>query len=139
MQQKRCDPMMRPVYDPVFVFKRITKLLIEQDGPDWREKLPNIPLVPLSAQQHRHEEPPSAELAQARAARAAEEAGRCICQPPAPAGPLWHRNGSSVFACPPHHCEQQHIVRESSWQLCSGSAGVVSGFSFREISLSLKY
>ncbi|XP_048880371.1 sperm-associated antigen 1-like isoform X2 [Brienomyrus brachyistius] len=55
---------------------RITKLLIEQDGPDWREKLPDIPLVPLSAQQHRQEEPPSAELAEARAARAAEEAAK---------------------------------------------------------------
>ncbi|KAI1894092.1 hypothetical protein AGOR_G00112270 [Albula goreensis] len=55
---------------------RITKLLIEQDGPEWREKLPEIPLVPLSAQQHRKEEPPSAELAQARAARAAQETAR---------------------------------------------------------------
>ncbi|XP_029115851.1 sperm-associated antigen 1A isoform X2 [Scleropages formosus] len=55
---------------------RITKLLIEQDGPDWREKIPEIPLVPLSAQQHRREEPPSEEVAQARAARAAEQAAR---------------------------------------------------------------
>ncbi|KAG7470083.1 hypothetical protein MATL_G00135580 [Megalops atlanticus] len=55
---------------------RITKMLIEQDGPDWREKLPEIPLVPLSAQQHRREEPPSKEVLQARAARAAEEAAK---------------------------------------------------------------
>ncbi|KAJ8291090.1 hypothetical protein GJAV_G00021260 [Gymnothorax javanicus] len=55
---------------------RITKLLIEQDGPDWREKIPEIPLVPLSAQQHRREEPPSEELARARAARAAQETAR---------------------------------------------------------------
>lgn len=55
---------------------RITKLLIEQDGPDWREKLPEIPLVPLSAQQHRREEPPSEEVLQARAARKAEEEGQ---------------------------------------------------------------
>lgn len=53
---------------------RITKVLIEQDGPDWREQLPEIPKVPLSAQQHRREEP-SAELLQARAARAEEEKG----------------------------------------------------------------
>ncbi|MFT7816212.1 sperm-associated antigen 1 [Arapaima gigas] len=55
---------------------RITKLLIEQDGPDWREKIPEIPLVPLSAQQHRRQEPPSEEVVQARAARAAEEAAQ---------------------------------------------------------------
>ncbi|KAL7830036.1 hypothetical protein SRHO_G00311630 [Serrasalmus rhombeus] len=54
---------------------RITKLLIEQDGPDWREKLPEIPVVPLSAQQHRREEP-SAEVLQARAARAEQEKAR---------------------------------------------------------------
>ncbi|KAJ8353741.1 hypothetical protein SKAU_G00213080 [Synaphobranchus kaupii] len=55
---------------------RISRMLIEQDGPDWREKLPEIPLVPLSAQQHRREEPPNAELAQARVARAAQETAR---------------------------------------------------------------
>ncbi|XP_030644588.1 sperm-associated antigen 1A [Chanos chanos] len=55
---------------------RITKLLIEQDGPDWREKLPEIPLVPLSAQQHHRPQQPSAEVLQARAARAAEEEAR---------------------------------------------------------------
>ncbi|XP_028819669.1 sperm-associated antigen 1A [Denticeps clupeoides] len=54
---------------------RITKLLIEQDGPEWREKLPEIPLVPLSAQQHRRDEP-SAEAVQARAAREAEKEAR---------------------------------------------------------------
>ncbi len=47
-------------------------MLIDQDGPDWREKLPEIPMVPLSAQQHRKDEP-SAEVLQARAARAEQE------------------------------------------------------------------
>ncbi|XP_056289522.1 sperm-associated antigen 1-like [Pseudoliparis swirei] len=51
---------------------RITRLLIDQDGAEWREKLPDIPLVPLSAQQHRREQPPSAEVLQARAERNAE-------------------------------------------------------------------
>lgn len=55
---------------------RITKLLIEQDGPNWREKLPDIPVVPLSSQQHRREEPPSEEQLRARAARKAEEDAR---------------------------------------------------------------
>ncbi|KAM4630340.1 sperm-associated antigen 1A [Polymixia lowei] len=55
---------------------RITKMLIEQDGPEWREKLPEIPLVPLSAKQHHKEKPVSAELSQARAARAAQEEAR---------------------------------------------------------------
>uniref|UniRef100_A0A8C6ZQS1 Sperm associated antigen 1 n=2 Tax=Nothoprocta TaxID=8806 RepID=A0A8C6ZQS1_NOTPE len=32
---------------------RITKTLIDQDGPGWREKLPPIPVVPVSAQLHR--------------------------------------------------------------------------------------
>lgn len=50
-------------------------MLIEQDGSEWREKLPDIPLVPLSAQQHRREEPPSAEVLQARAEKAARDAG----------------------------------------------------------------
>ncbi|XP_073678027.1 sperm-associated antigen 1A [Garra rufa] len=54
---------------------RITKVLIEQDGPDWREKLPEIPMVPISAQQHRKDEP-SAEVLQARAARAEQEKAR---------------------------------------------------------------
>lgn len=49
-------------------------MLIEQDGPDWREKLPEIPMVPLSAQQHRKDEP-SAEVLQARTARAEQEKG----------------------------------------------------------------
>ncbi|XP_041868320.1 sperm-associated antigen 1A [Melanotaenia boesemani] len=52
---------------------RITKMLIEQDGPDWREKLPEIPAVPLSVQQQHREKPISIEMAQARAARAAQE------------------------------------------------------------------
>lgn len=56
-------------------FRRITRMLIEEDGAEWREKLPDIPLVPLSAQQHRREEPPSAEVLQARAEKAAKDAG----------------------------------------------------------------
>ncbi|XP_061086931.1 sperm-associated antigen 1A [Conger conger] len=67
------DMSVQSAHDSV---NRITKLLIEQDGPDWREKLPEIPLVPLSARQHRKEEPPNAELAQARAARVAQETAR---------------------------------------------------------------
>nr|XP_020494172.2 sperm-associated antigen 1 [Labrus bergylta] len=55
---------------------RITRLLIEQDGTEWREKLPDIPLVPLSAQQHRREEPPSEKVLQARAEKAAMDAER---------------------------------------------------------------
>ncbi|XP_012993316.2 sperm-associated antigen 1 isoform X2 [Esox lucius] len=55
---------------------RITRLLIDQDGEQWREKLPEIPLVPLSAQQHRREEPPSAEALQARAEKAKQDAAR---------------------------------------------------------------
>ncbi|KFP07678.1 Sperm-associated antigen 1, partial [Calypte anna] len=31
---------------------RITKTLIDQDGPNWREKLPPIPAVPVAAQLH---------------------------------------------------------------------------------------
>lgn len=62
------------IVDISLVFFRITKQLMEQDGPDWREKLPEIPNVPISAQQHRREEP-SAEVLQARAARAEEEKG----------------------------------------------------------------
>lgn len=50
-------------------------MLIDQDGADWREKLPDIPLVPVSAQQHRREEPPSAEVLKARAEREARDAG----------------------------------------------------------------
>ncbi|XP_035384850.1 sperm-associated antigen 1A [Electrophorus electricus] len=49
---------------------RITKLLIEQDGTDWREKLPEIPMVPLSAQQHSKEEPARVEQEKARQAEA---------------------------------------------------------------------
>lgn len=55
---------------------RITKVLIEQDGPGWREKLPEIPVVPLSVQQWHRERPVSAEVAQAQAARAAQEEGQ---------------------------------------------------------------
>ncbi|KFO74026.1 Sperm-associated antigen 1, partial [Cuculus canorus] len=32
---------------------RITKTLIDQDGPSWRDKLPPIPVVPVAAQLHR--------------------------------------------------------------------------------------
>ncbi|XP_026698320.1 sperm-associated antigen 1 isoform X1 [Athene cunicularia] len=32
---------------------RITKTLIDQDGPSWRQKLPPIPVVPVAAQLHR--------------------------------------------------------------------------------------
>ncbi|XP_029307422.1 sperm-associated antigen 1 [Cottoperca gobio] len=55
---------------------RITRLLIEEDGIEWREKLPDIPLVPLLAQQHRREEPPSAEVLQARAEKTVRDAER---------------------------------------------------------------
>ncbi|XP_030013935.1 sperm-associated antigen 1A-like [Sphaeramia orbicularis] len=55
---------------------RITRLLIEQDGAEWRDKLPEIPLVPLSAQQHRKQEPLSEEALQARAEKAARDAER---------------------------------------------------------------
>ncbi|KAK7899032.1 hypothetical protein WMY93_019885 [Mugilogobius chulae] len=55
---------------------RITKMLIEQDGPEWREKLPEIPVVPLSVQQQHREKPLSEEQIQARAARAAQEEAR---------------------------------------------------------------
>lgn len=55
---------------------RITKVLIEQDGPGWREKLPEIPIVPLSVQQQHRERPVSTEVAQAQAARAAQEEGQ---------------------------------------------------------------
>lgn len=50
-------------------------MLIEQDGPEWREKLPEIPAVPLSVQQQHREKPISIEQAQARAARAAQDEG----------------------------------------------------------------
>ncbi|KAM8883972.1 sperm-associated antigen 1A isoform 1-T1 [Synchiropus picturatus] len=55
---------------------RITKMLIEQDGPEWREKLPVIPVVPLSIQQKHREKPVSAEVVQARAAKAALDEAR---------------------------------------------------------------
>lgn len=55
---------------------RITKMLIDQDGPDWRDKLPEIPVVPLSVQQQHRDKPLSEEQVQARAARAAQEEAR---------------------------------------------------------------
>ncbi|XP_027013199.2 sperm-associated antigen 1A isoform X2 [Tachysurus fulvidraco] len=63
------DSSVQAAHDSVH---RITKQLMEQDGPDWREKLPEIPNVPISAQQHRREEP-SADVLHARAVRAEEE------------------------------------------------------------------
>ncbi|XP_055359369.1 sperm-associated antigen 1-like isoform X2 [Betta splendens] len=67
------DTSVQAAHDSV---NRITRLLIEQDGPEWRENLPEIPLVPLSAQQHHIKEPPSAEVLQARAEKAARDAER---------------------------------------------------------------
>uniref|UniRef100_A0A3Q2P463 Sperm associated antigen 1a n=1 Tax=Fundulus heteroclitus TaxID=8078 RepID=A0A3Q2P463_FUNHE len=64
------DTGMQAANDSV---NRITKVLIEQDGPQWREELPEIPVVPLSVQQQHRERPVSIEQAQARAARAAQE------------------------------------------------------------------
>ncbi|XP_030638965.1 sperm-associated antigen 1 [Chanos chanos] len=67
------DMSVQAAHDSI---NRITRLLIEQNGPEWREKLPEIPVVPLSAQRHRVEAPPTAEEAQARAERAAQEAAK---------------------------------------------------------------
>ncbi|KAM7420181.1 hypothetical protein PAMA_014742 [Pampus argenteus] len=67
------DISVQAAHDSV---NRITRMLIDQDGPEWREKLPEIPLVPLSAQQHRREEPPTAEVLKARAEKAARDAER---------------------------------------------------------------
>lgn len=74
-------------------------MLIEQDGPEWREKLPDIPLVPLSAQQHRREEPPSAEVLQARAEKAARDAGRFDAEATSSPSPEFFQNvtGGVVF------------------------------------------
>lgn len=51
-------------------------MLIEQDGPGWRDKLPEIPVVPMDVQREHRRKPVSAEVAEARAARAAQEEGR---------------------------------------------------------------
>ncbi|XP_068179654.1 sperm-associated antigen 1-like [Antennarius striatus] len=67
------DVTVQAAHDSV---NRITRLLIGQDGPEWREKLRNIPMVPLSAQQHRREEPPNVEVLLARAEKAARDAER---------------------------------------------------------------
>ncbi|XP_054620165.1 sperm-associated antigen 1A [Dunckerocampus dactyliophorus] len=67
------DPGVQAAHDSVH---RITKMLIEQDGPAWREKLPEIPVVPLTVQQRHREKPVSVEQARARAARAAREEAR---------------------------------------------------------------
>ncbi|KAJ0000077.1 hypothetical protein NQD34_011919 [Periophthalmus magnuspinnatus] len=67
------DMSVQAAHDSV---NRITRLLIEQDGADWRDKLPEIPLVPLSAQQHHRPEQPSEEVLQARADKAKRDAGR---------------------------------------------------------------
>lgn len=64
------DTSVQTAHDSVH---RITKMLIEQDGPDWRAKLPEIPAVPLSVQLQHRDKPISAEVAQARAARATQE------------------------------------------------------------------
>ncbi|XP_066547218.1 sperm-associated antigen 1 isoform X3 [Amia ocellicauda] len=45
---------------------RISRLLIEQDGHNWREKLPEIPVVPLSEQHRREESASSSEQRQER-------------------------------------------------------------------------
>lgn len=55
---------------------RITKMLIDQDGPNWREQLPEIPVVPLSVQQQHRHKPLTEEQIQARANRAAQEEAR---------------------------------------------------------------
>ncbi|XP_034455210.1 sperm-associated antigen 1A isoform X2 [Hippoglossus hippoglossus] len=52
---------------------RITKMLIEEEGPEWRENLPAIPAVPLSVQLQHRQKPVSIELAQARAARVVQD------------------------------------------------------------------
>ncbi|XP_072303942.1 sperm-associated antigen 1A [Eucyclogobius newberryi] len=67
------DTGVKSAHDSVH---RITKMLIEQDGPDWREKLPDIPAVPLSVQQQHRDKPLSEQQVQARAARAAQEEAR---------------------------------------------------------------
>lgn len=67
------DTSVQAAHDSV---NRITRLLIDQDGPEWREKLPEIPVVPLSAQQHRRPEQLSEEALQARAEKAKRDAER---------------------------------------------------------------
>ncbi|XP_054462059.1 sperm-associated antigen 1A [Anoplopoma fimbria] len=64
------DTSVQAAHDSVH---RITQMLIEQDGPEWREKLPEIPAVPLSVQLKHRDKPISAEVAQARATRAVQE------------------------------------------------------------------
>ncbi|XP_029298982.1 sperm-associated antigen 1A [Cottoperca gobio] len=63
------DTSVQAAHDSVH---RITQMLIEVDGPEWRENLPQIPAVPFSVQQQHRNKPISAEVAQARAARAAQ-------------------------------------------------------------------
>ncbi|XP_072536083.1 sperm-associated antigen 1 [Salminus brasiliensis] len=53
------DSSIQAAHDSV---NRITRLLIEQDGADWRQKLPEIPVVPLSLRQHHTEPPPSTHI-----------------------------------------------------------------------------
>lgn len=64
---------------PFFCPFRITRMLIEQDGLEWREKLPEIPTVPLAVQREHREKPASVQQAQARAGRALQEEGLCVC------------------------------------------------------------
>ncbi|KAE8599281.1 hypothetical protein XENTR_v10017126 [Xenopus tropicalis] len=45
------DSSMQVAHDSI---NRITRTLIEQDGPDWREKLPPIPTVPISVHLQQH-------------------------------------------------------------------------------------
>ncbi|XP_061670274.1 sperm-associated antigen 1A isoform X2 [Syngnathoides biaculeatus] len=72
------DPGVQVAHDGVH---RITRMLIEQDGPEWRSKLPEIPAVSLSAQREHREKPASVQEARARAARALrEEARRQECR-----------------------------------------------------------
>uniref|UniRef100_A0A8C6WRQ8 Sperm associated antigen 1 n=1 Tax=Neogobius melanostomus TaxID=47308 RepID=A0A8C6WRQ8_9GOBI len=67
------DTSVQAAHDSV---NRITRLLIEHDGADWRDKLPEIPLVPLSAQQHRRPEQPSEEVLKDRAEKTKRDAER---------------------------------------------------------------
>ncbi|XP_077446790.1 sperm-associated antigen 1A-like isoform X2 [Stigmatopora argus] len=60
------DVEVRAAHDSVH---RITRLLIEQDGVEWRQNLPEIPNVPLSVQRAHQGNPASVRRAQERASR----------------------------------------------------------------------
>lgn len=98
------------IVDISVVFFRITKQLMEQDGPDWREKLPEIPNVPISAQQHRREEP-SADVLHARAVRAEEEKG---WSSKTPASSFKHRYSPSFIMKPPPSLSNHNILHTVS-------------------------